>query len=89
LSAGKAISVSYVDYGDVTSTITIDAMEVGEMQIHTMFAIPDIENVYLKTPATASAKYIVMHTGVILGPSTNFSGGMYEQIYQGALLRIS
>jgi len=86
LSAGKAISVSYVDYGD-------------EVRVYEVTSSTS-SNRYLKTPSTAGAKYLILATsrtggsptvttGEIIGPSIDFTGGAINAIYQGALLRIS
>jgi hypothetical protein len=100
LSAGKSMSVSYVDYGDISSTTTIGGMEVGEVRVYEVTSSTS-SNRYLKTPSTAGAKYLILAasrtggsptvvtTGEIIGPSIDFTGGAINAIYQGALLRIS
>lgn len=94
------MSVSYVDYGDISSTTTIGGMEVGEVRVYEVTSSTS-SNRYLKTPSTAGAKYLILAasrtggsptvvtTGEIIGPSIDFTGGTINAIYQGVLLRIS
>jgi hypothetical protein len=98
LSAGMAMSVSYVNYGYITSTTTIGDMEVGEVRVYVVTSSDMIAR-YLRTPSTIDARYMILatslvggspevNTGEIIEENVDFAGVVDDVTIYGALLRI-